>query len=453
MMGLSLAIELAKRAMMAQQGNINVLGQNIANVNTPGYTRQRAILTASLPLNVAPGALGTGVEMKDVLRNRDNFADRQYRREKGVFGQMDSRAGVLSQIEGIVGEPSDTGVRTLLERFFSSWSDLSNNPGDRNAKVSVQTAGRELAGGIHRLHERLGEYRTSLNDEVNLKVGEANDLLAQVADLNAKITVLTNTNKSPNDLMDRRDLLIDQLAELTGATVIPQADGTVSVRLGGKSLVDGSRAERLEIQQRGLNDPLNAPILYANGDRADISAGRIGGLLQMRDATIQQLRSDLDTLANGLITEVNKLHSQGQNGLDFFTGTDAASFKLSAGVENDAAAINAGRSSYPGDNDLALALAGLKGQSVLRNGTTSFNGFFAGLVGSIGSETRAAEEGAKHQLLAVSQVEAQREAAGGVNMDEELANLTQAQQAYQAAARYMSTVSGMLDTLITELGR
>lgn len=453
MMGLSLAIELAKRAMLAQQGNINVLGHNIANVNTPGYTRQRALLTASLPLDVAPGALGTGVEMRDVQRNRDTFADRQYRREMGILGQMDTRAGVLSQIEGIVGEPSDTGVRTLLDRFFASWSDLSNNPGDRSVKVAVQTAGRELASGIHRLHERLGEYRTQMNEEVNLKVGEANDLLAQVADLNAKITTLANTNKNPNDLMDRRDQLVDQVAELTGATVIAQQDGTVSLRLAGKSLVDGARAERLEIQERGLNDPLGAPIYYANGQRAEISTGRIGGLLQMRDSTIQHLRDELDTLATGLITEVNALHSQGQNGLNFFDGTDAATMKLGAGIENDAAAVNAGRSSYTGDNDLALALAGLKGQNVLRNGTTTFSGFFGSLVSTIGSETRAAEEGAKHQLLAVDQADAQRQAAGGVNMDEELANLTQAQQAYQAAVRYMSTVTGMLDTLINELGQ
>lgn len=453
MMGLSLAIELAKRAMLAQQGNINVLGHNIANVNTPGYTRQRALLSASLPLNVTPGALGTGVDMTNVLRNRDTFADRQYRREQGVFGQLDTRAGVMSQIEGIIGEPSDTGVRTLLDRFFSSWSELSNNPGDRSLKVSVQTAGRELAGGIHRLHERLGEYRMALNDEVNLRVDETNDLLKQVAELNAKITVLANSAKSPNDLMDQRDQLVDKLAELAGVTSIAQADGSVSLRLSGKSLVDGARAEQLEIQARGLNDPASAPILYDNGQRADLSSGRIGALLQMRDVTVQQLRGDLDTLAGGLITEVNKLHSQGQNGLDFFGGTDAASISLGAGIDNDAAAINGGRSSLSGDNDLALALAALKGQTVLRNGTATLSGFFGSLVSTVGSETRAAAEGARHQILAVGQADAQRQATGGVNMDEELANLTQAQQAYQAAARYMNTVSGMLESLINELGR
>lgn len=453
MFGLSGAIELAKRAMMAHQAAIDVYGHNIANVNTPGYTRQRAVLGASLPLNVAPGALGTGVDIVEIRRNREYFTDQQLRREKGLLGQLETRSGVLGQVEALFNEPSQTGVSSLLDKFFGSLSDLSNNPGDRGAKVSVQAAGRALASGIRRLDTRLAEYRLQLNDEVNLKTEEANRLTRQVADLNVQIVAATNVGLNPNDLLDQRDQIVDQLAELIGTTAIPQKDGSISLRLGGKAIVDNARAETLSVQARGLSDPAGAPLLYEDGTKADIQTGRLGALLTLRDSTLQELRDGLDTLAQGLVTEMNALHRQGQNGVDFFTGTDAASIDLSAAVETDPGAINASRTSYPGANELALEMAALKNTATLSHGNATFSTYFGGLVAGLGAETRAAADGSRNQALAVQQVDNQRAAVSGVNLDEELANLAISQKAYQAAARYMSTISDMLENMITDLTR
>lgn len=454
MLGLSGAIEMAKRALMAQQAAIDVYGHNIANVNTPGYTRQKPILGASMPLDLGTlGMMGTGVDLTEIERNRNLFADQQFRREKSLFGQADARATVLGQIEAIVNEPSTTGVSALLDKFFAAFSDLSNNPGDRASKTAVQTAGKALADGIRKLDTRLGEYRTQLNDEVNQQVDTANSLLKQVGDLNAKIVNARNSGLQPNDLRDQRDMLVDQLSELIGSTAIPQQDGSVSLRLGGKAIIDGATVEHLAIQARGLQDPMGAPVLYADGSLANIAGGKLGGLLELRDSTVQHLRDGLDTLATGLVAEVNRLHRQGPNGLDFFSGSSAGTLDLAVGVAADPSAINSTTTGLPGANDLALAIAGLKSAKTLSNGNATFSSYFGGIVSGLGAETRAAADAAKNQAFAVQQVDNERQSTAGVNLDEEMANMTQAQKAYQAAARYMTTVSDMLDTLINGLSK
>jgi flagellar hook-associated protein 1 FlgK len=453
MPGINAGFEIAKRAMLAHQAALNVFGHNIANVNTPGYTRQRAVLAPSLPLNVMPGALGTGVDLLEVKRVRNAFADRQFRYEKGVYGQLDTRSGVLTQIEGIFSEPSDSGVSALLDRFFNSFSDLSSQPNDPGARVAVQAAGQALAQGIRKLDQRLADYRASLNEEINLELGEVRRLLDEIAALNGEIATRTNTGLNPNDLEDRRDHLVDQVAELIGATAIRQSDGSVSLRLSGKSIVDRTLVTHLELQPRGQNDPVGAPILYADGSAAVIESGRIGALVELRDVTTEAMRVEIDVLARTLITQVNALHSQGLNGVDFFQGMDAATLSLSAAVASDPAAINSSRSGLSGDNDLAVELAELRSARVLAAGTATFSGFFRGLVSGIGAEKRAAEEGAVNQELAVRQVESERARSGGVNLDEEMAAMLTAQRAYEAAARVVTVMDGLMETVLTELGR
>jgi flagellar hook-associated protein 1 len=452
MPGINAGMEIAKRAMMAHQATINVLGHNIANVNTTGYTRQRALLETSTPLNVMPGALGTGVDMVEIERIRNTFADRQYRQEKGAWGRMDTSSSVLSQVEGIFGEPSDSGVAALINNFFAAYSDLSNNPSDRGSRVAVQTAGKALAEGIRRLDARLADYRTTLNDEVSLQVGEVNRIAGEIGELNGQIATSTNTGLNPNDLMDRRDALVDQLAEIAGVTAIQQADGTVSVRLGGKSIVDQTTVTRLQVALRGQNDPAGSPVLYADGSAANFPSGRIAALVEMRDTTIQSMRDNLGELAGSLIGEVNALHRQGSGGVDFFAGTDASTIELSAAVASDAQAIATSTTGLAGDNDLALAIAGLKDSNVMASGTTTLGGFFAGLVTALGAAKSSASEGADNQALAVQQVDDQRSAASGVNLDEETAALMLSQRAYEAAARFLTVLNGLAETVLTELG-
>lgn len=451
MAGINSGMEIAKRAMLAHQAAINVLGHNIANVDTPGFTRQRAVLTASLALDVMPGALGTGVDMVEIERRRNAFADRQYRTEKASWGRLDTRSSVLAQIEGIFAEPSDTGVAALLDNFFAAYSDLSNNPGDRGSRVAVQTAGNALTEGIRRLDSRLAEYRTTLNEEIALQVDEVNRLASEIAELNGQIATSTNTGVNPNDLMDRRDYLMDQLSELSGATSIQQTDGSLSVRLGGKSIVDQTTVTELQVAIRGQNDPAGSPVLYADGSRASFPSGRIGSLLEMRDTTIQTMRDDLSDLAASLISEVNALHRQGASGVDFFGGTDAASISLSAAVANDAQVIATSRSGHSGDNDLALAIADLKDAQVMASGTTSLGGFFRGLVTALGAEKSSASEGADNQALAVQQVDTQRSTTSGVNLDEEMASMMVSQRAYEAAARFLTVMDSLADTVLNQL--
>jgi flagellar hook-associated protein 1 FlgK len=373
--------------------------------------------------------------------------------EKGAYGRLDARSTGLSRIESVFGEPEEHGLAALLDRFFAAFNDLSNHPSDRGSRVQVRAAGESLARGIRDIDGRLAEYRTSLNEEINLNLEEANRLADEVAALNGEIATRTNTGMNPNDLLDRRDVLVDRLAEIVGATAIQQKDGSVSLRIGGTAIVDQTHVTRLELAARGVNDPVGAPILYTSGSEALIESGKIAALVEMRDETAPTLRNQLDELARALVTEVNAIHSQGLNGVDFFAGTGASTIGLSAAVASDAQAVNASTSGLSGDNDLALALAGLKETAVLSSNRATFGAFLRGIVTGIGSEKKAADEGLEHQALAVQLIENQREQAAGVNLDEELSMMLEAQRAFEAAARVLTTMDGLAETVLTELGR
>ncbi|WP_341349985.1 flagellar hook-associated protein FlgK [Clostridium polynesiense] len=219
MSGLFSTFNVAKRGINVQQKAIDVTSHNISNANTVGYSRQRARIETTRPfgmptLNNAaePGQLGTGAQIAAIERIRDSFLDYQIRTETSTMSKYNTRDKFLSEIESIINEPSDTGISTLIGKFFDSWQQLSKQPQGSNARTVVAQQSAALADALNHAAKQLNKLQTNAQDLIRNNVTDINSLLDQLDNLNREIIGVKSAGNMPNDLMDRRDLLLDELS-------------------------------------------------------------------------------------------------------------------------------------------------------------------------------------------------------------------------------------------------
>jgi flagellar hook-associated protein 1 FlgK len=475
-------LSIARTALSTHQAALQTISQNIANAETPGYSRQEAVLQANTPVSFSFGQVGTGVSISTVIRKRDLLLDDSYRSTAGQNGDAQMRASLTSQVEAVFGEPSDEGMSNALDQFFNAWSDLSASPNSLAARAVVQQRGRQLSQMFNDYDTALTQQRTSNLERITNTVGQVNSLADQVAKLNAEIVVSESNGHPNNDLRDLRDNKLDELSKLAGTRVIQQANGTVSVTIGNSTLVDGASATPLSVKFVMPNPmpatPLtDVPVAFTLGDSLDPVTnvgGQLNALKGVLNTDIPQMRGRLDAMASQLATAVNTAHSGGFT----FSGTTipgtaagnffdagsalnpvrAATLRLDAVVANDPAKIAAsGNANGPSDNTVAQALAALRSANATvtwtdANGATetgSFVSFFRSAMTRLGSTVSEAEDRASVTSALTDQAETRRQSISGVNTDEELVNMMRVQQSYTAASKMVKVADEMLQTLLS----
>ncbi|MBX4145769.1 flagellar hook-associated protein FlgK [Paenibacillus lautus] len=292
------SIETAKRSLFTQTAALGTTGHNIANANTEGYSRQTVRMTASRPMeayglqrSVFPGQLGTGVEFTSIDRIREMFLDDQFRGENNMFGSWSIQADTLEKMEAIFNEPSETGIRTVMDKFFTSWSDLSKNPEDPTArKIVVQTA-QAFSDALNYMSKQIDNLDSDLNKNVALKGMEVQNHLSTIADLNRSIARIEGLGDNANDLRDQRDLITDKLSKIMNITVVEDETG-YNVSLGGQALVEGAEVAVANVDAAFLENA------FASGA---LSGGEIHGMLVSRNTIITNYRSQLNNLANTIV--------------------------------------------------------------------------------------------------------------------------------------------------------
>jgi flagellar hook-associated protein 1 FlgK len=448
--------------LTAAQRAMEVTANNVANVNTEGYSRQRVELVNGRPVpgtygSRGDGMKGTGVTVADVVRARSSLADNAFRSETSTQASWSARSDLMGRAEQVLG-PIGGGTPKALADFFGSWEELSLHPEMPAARRSVLEAGATLAGSFNSAANDLAELQAGAADQVRTNVDEVNRLAAQVAKLNAGIADATNGQQSPNDLLDQRDRIVDQLSALTGATVRQGELGRVDVFVGSRALV---RGETVETLKASTADPIT--VTWTLGGEAAAPGGTLGGLVGSA-ATVAGLRQNLDNLANSFMKQVNDAHGAGYDlttvpapptgqtgnlGAPFFKGTGAAQMAMNI---TDPSQVAAAASPTGGANDgnNALALADLRtlpmptGQS----GEDTLHAFAAQL-GSLASEATDQTTASSEVLAGLAK---DRASVSSVSTDEEMADMVRFQRAYEASARLMTTVDQMLDRLINSTG-
>ncbi len=287
MSGLLSIFNIAKRGMSAQQYSIGITNHNVANANTEGYSRQRAQLQTTNPFMapsmnsyIGPGQLGTGVEVATVQRVRNEFIDFQIRGELSTQGKYEAREALLGEIENIYNEPSDTGISGLLGKFYDSWHQLSKQPQSSNARTVVAQQSKALADELNHNYDQLNKLKENTNLQIKESVFEVNNVLAQIDDLNQQIISVKVSEQEPNDLMDRRDLLIDQLSSLMNIDVKKQSFYGQDLTAQDSTTIPGG-AEKLLVRK----DPnmsvsrfsyISGVIVDPSGDKITLETHKLG---------------------------------------------------------------------------------------------------------------------------------------------------------------------------------
>lgn len=448
-------------ALQAQQAALNTLSNNIANANTPGYKRQRAILSEGNPLTgpfaggqSSRASLANGVRVAEIQRVQDDFVDNRVRLTSGLAAEWGVKSDTLGQVEAVFNEPSDQGIANQLDKFWNAWDKLSAQPADIPTRKALIQQAQSLTMQIRTTHSQLQSISVDVDASVRDKVTQINSLTSQIAELNSRIAWSSSSSVSPNDLLNQRDLLVGQLTSLAGVEVSGKGGQDFMVTLGNKILVQGNTADQLGVRTDA--NSLQEVYSVSTGESRIIPGGEIAGLMDVRGGSIPTFMSALDGLVSTLATQVNTIHAMGftLGGLPaggfFAPGSTAATFEVSDDILLSPDNVAASASGTVGNNATALCIAGLR-TLALPTGQT-INQVYQTIVSEAGTESALAKHYAETQSLTLEQFTAQQQSVSGVSLDEEMTDMVRFQQAYNAAARVLTTCDEMLSTLLEKTG-
>jgi flagellar hook-associated protein 1 FlgK len=452
-------LNIGTSALLLQQRAINVTGNNIANVNTPGYSRQRLNVAANAPVDSITGPIGTGVHSGAVERIYDRFLGLQLNNQNANLGRWEAQKGMLERVEAVFDESGGYGLNQALSDFWNAWQDLSLNPSGPIERSVAAATSEILADTIRQKYGELEQLQEDIDEALEGAVDDINRLTAHIADLNQKIAAIEAGGDPANDFRDSRDLALKQLSEIIDIKSFEDATGRVVVSVGsGKPLVESGNTWQLSVQ---TNTDGHTDIFWPDIDggwvniSGEITAGKVGGWLQTRDTKIAAYQSDLDALAQALMDEVNTLHASGYGldgttGTDLFTGAGAVDMAVNPAVLNDLNLIAASTTAagVPGNAENAIAINALRTGLTMNGNTATFDDAADALVSRVGYDVQTTKANAGHQADMMTYLENYRESVSGVSLDEEMVNLVKFQAAYDAAAKMISMTDEMLDSLM-----
>jgi flagellar hook-associated protein 1 FlgK len=516
-------IEMAKRSLFTQQAALQTTGHNIANANTRGYTRQVVNMVAAKPLeavgmmrSTVSGQMGQSVEFDHIDRIREKFLDNQFQNENKNLGDWEIRKDTLDKLEAIVAEPSDTGIRQVIEGFWNAWQELSKSPENLTARVLVKERALALTDAFNHTGKQLDDLSKDLTENIEVKVKQSNSYAGQIAKLNNEIFRVEGLGDNANDLRDQRDLLVDDLSKIINISVTEDSSG-YNVKMGTIELVNG----------KDVTSTLTSAIFNASFADGNLDSGEVHGMIQSRDVNVTNFKFQLDSMMQVLATGdinvtlpkgsvipegttlngvtytgsvdsrtlgtnqevtvhgMNGLHILGYSGTGGVVSSGVPFFTLKSGytefgansvtvnpdiLDNVAKISTSLRTSVgtdgietvvKGNNDMALLVSGIRQQKVNFDPAATgkpiltdgtFDEFFRSMVGELGVQSQEATRQAANQKVLVDQVDSNRQSVSGVSLDEEMANMIKYQHAYNAAARSLTTFDEMLDKVINSMG-
>jgi flagellar hook-associated protein 1 FlgK len=467
--GLATALNTGKTSLSTTQKVIEISGNNIANVNTPGYSRQKASLTTYPSLNFGGFVIGQGVLVGTIEREHDAFLTSEIRQKNAAYGEEDAKTLPLTELERVF-NISDGGLGTEIDNFFDAWQELASNPGGQTERDMVLQQGNLLSDAFQSTIDDLAAVQENIDETLLSKLDGINDNLQRVADLNNRIATIESVGQSANTFRDERDLLLADLSKAIGAQSIENKEGVVSLQLpSGEPLVQNGKAMSLEGSIVAGELRLNV-VIDSIARPVDTSrlGGELKGMLEIRDQFIPELKGKVDKLAYDLITAVNTAHQAGSDlngntGELFFNAPppppppaeiwEGAAYAMSI-VLTTPDQVAAGTSlvpgdpAPPGDNTIAQAIAGI-GTAKVVDGTDTLVGSYSRICARVGIEAGQNQLARNANEDTMTQLQNLRDSVAGVSLEEEMINLIQYQKGFEASAKLLATVDEMMDTLLS----
>lgn len=449
------SISIALQSMMAHQAAISVTANNVSNINTEGYTRQRAELVEADAVFNGSYMVGMGVKLDQITSLRDRILELRIQDEKQQQGSLEAQVSALQDLETLFASDTET-IGDSINDFFNSISALSVDASNIPLREAMLTSAKNLVNSFHSAASTLQQRGFSLDLEIEQAAQQVNDITSEIAMLNGEISSHASDAGGMGQLEDRRTVLLQKLSSLIGNQVIVANDGLSVTTDNGVPLVTGNKATPLSVTKQADG---SVRILSGSTDLTDhIAGGKLHGLLAVRQEVIPGLLNQLDTLAAGITTAFNSVHRGGTDldgnaGTDFFSPPPAgnvgaaASMSLAISSSRQIAASSDGEAGSDGNLNLLLAL---REQGIIDGDSPS--DYYAKIAYSLGSELSSAKAELNASDLVLGQLAEQRGAISGVSLDEEAANLIRYQRAFEAAARVLTVLSELTETSVN-LGR
>jgi flagellar hook-associated protein 1 FlgK len=461
---ISAMMDTGKRSLMNSQTALQTVSHNIANKSTEGFSRQRVELLSNVPSSEGNLQIGMGARAGVVTRTNNPWLEKQIQREGVSMGYADARADGMSRVEQVYNEQNMKGLNQYVTDFFNSFRELSNNPESLASRTLVRESAAAMGKDFQRVVGQLKGVQDDVDGQIKTTVEEINQITKEIASLNEKVQMV-EVNKVPaNDERDRRDLLLKKLGEKIDISWAEGKDGLVTVTAGRTAiLVSGIGSSELKAAATGTRDRVEVFFAGTAGAPANITdqitGGRIGGALEVRDHVIEDLLGHVDNMAYTLSTEVNKAHIEGydkygKSGVLFFEQPDAVkgaaeAMSLNATVFNDVSKIAAAaQPGAAGDNTVANLISALQSRQVMDGGTSTIDDYYNTQVGQVGAIAQRAMKAQESQKNVISQLTNIRESISGVSLDEETTKMIEFQKTYDASARLIKTADEMFDTIL-----
>jgi len=460
MLGLFGTLSMANRSLQTQRAGTEVAGHNLANVNTPGYSRQRVNIETSLAIPSEFGPQGTGADAVSVRQIRDALLDRQIVGETSVRGAYESKQKALQYAQAALGQQIDRqgdgqhGIAEELSELFAAFHGLSTDVGSTAERQVLLIKAQSLATQFNQASTRFTNLRGSLNESLAGDVEQINTALRDIAELNGQITAAEiGSGGNANDLRDARQKRIEDLAKLANITTTANPNGSIDITMDGTTMVSAANVlDTLETFDAGGGQFLIRTV--TGGATLNFTGGSVQGTIDARDTNLAAMQSQIDTLAGTLITEVNAVHAggfglDGTSGENFFTGMNASDIGVNANLVNDPSKIQAGGvAGAPGDTSVAVRLAQLADQAHAALNGQTFSENYGQTVAALGQALNGTNTQLANQQIVEDMLLRQRESVSGVSLDEEMTDLIKFQRAFEASAKLITTVDELLQTVI-----
>lgn len=463
MSGLFASLNASVKALTAHSRAIETAGKNLANVNNASYARQRVVYGDRGTVETPFGAQSLGLEVLAIQQVRDSLIDRQVQRELSLGGYYSAEQSAYQRAQAALGETinrasdTNTGIGAAMDDLFASFQSLASRPTDSGERASLIQRASILTDRFQLADTRLAQVQSDLDAQIGTDVSDVNRLLQTIADLNTQIGRFEVVQPgSAVDLRDQRQARVEELAAKINFNVVEGGSGQLNI-----VVKDDGGADVVLLDRGTVTGPLafDGTGLTAGSPTATLalSSGSIQGALAARDGAVQDLRDDLDRLANQIVTAVNAAYNPSGLTGDFFNAAGLTAGTIALDSTLTATNLKTSDGGAAGDNTVALAVAALASQKFTTAGGAAFDGTFGGFysqtVASLGQALAGANARAEDQAAITALVRGQRASVSGVSLDEELADLTRFQRAFQASSRVFSIIDNLLDEVVNRLGR
>ena len=471
------SLEIGRKALQAQRYGLDVTSNNIANANTVGYSRRDAQFSQTSPLYQYGNFVGTGAVVKKMRSFREDFFDREIRNTINREAGLEADEKVLDRVETLLAEPTEENLNESVTKFFRAFDELALKPESIGLRENVIQVGKTVADKFNFISNEMLEARKEIQIDANSLINEANRLIKEVAQMNAAFSSNRNlTGDEQQTLIDEREVRLEELSKLFNIGVTTEDDNSVNVFINGANVITRTTPSELKLEQTIDENTGELAIKMTRFDHrgkelgvVNAGTGELGSLIYHYNVTLDDKDSTgefsaakrLNDFAVAIVKNVNEVSNQGY-GLDDPDGAAPGRnfFELShvgpamkMSVSDDIWLKPrdlplAGASREPGNSEIARAIARLADKEDFID-NDDYTEFYAGYIGKVGSQAREIKDTLANIMRVSEQLQSQREAMIGVNLNEEAVNLIKFQKAFEAASRIVNTTNEILQTVIS----